>query len=225
MLFIDEIHRLSRAGRGGALPGDGGLPARHRAGQGPGRPLDPPRPAPLHPRRRHHPHRAHHRPAPRPLRSRRPARLLRRRPTSRRSSCGPPASSASSIDAAGAAEIARRARGTPRIANRLLRRVRDFAEVRGDGTHRRARSPATGLAAVRRRRARPRQGRPGRSSSALCERFGGGPVGLSTLAISVSASRPRPSRTSTSRSSSSRACSCARRGAGSPRRRRGPTSA
>ena len=38
------------------------------------------------------------------------------------------------IDAAGAWEIARRSRGTPRIANRLLRRVRDFAEVRGDGT-------------------------------------------------------------------------------------------
>ena len=38
------------------------------------------------------------------------------------------------IDEAGAAEIAWRARGTPRIANRLLRRVRDFAEVRGDGT-------------------------------------------------------------------------------------------
>jgi Holliday junction DNA helicase RuvB len=38
------------------------------------------------------------------------------------------------IDPAGALEIARRARGTPRIANRLLRRVRDFAEVKSDGT-------------------------------------------------------------------------------------------
>src|SRR3546814_13049591 len=37
------------------------------------------------------------------------------------------------IDAAGAAEIARRSRGTPRIANRLLRRARDYAAVRGDG--------------------------------------------------------------------------------------------
>ncbi|HTR77648.1 MAG TPA: Holliday junction branch migration DNA helicase RuvB, partial [Gemmatimonadaceae bacterium] len=37
------------------------------------------------------------------------------------------------IDAAGASEIARRARGTPRVANRLLRRIRDFAQVRGDG--------------------------------------------------------------------------------------------
>ena len=41
--------------------------------------------------------------------------------------------SAASIDAAGAHEIARRSRGTPRIANRLLRRVRDFAEVRASG--------------------------------------------------------------------------------------------
>jgi Holliday junction DNA helicase RuvB len=37
------------------------------------------------------------------------------------------------IDAAGALEIARRSRGTPRIANRLLRRVRDYAQVKGDG--------------------------------------------------------------------------------------------
>src|SRR5204862_7036384 len=38
------------------------------------------------------------------------------------------------LEPAGAAEIASRSRGTPRIANRLLRRVRDYAEVRGDGT-------------------------------------------------------------------------------------------
>jgi len=37
------------------------------------------------------------------------------------------------VEESGAEEIARRARGTPRIANRLLRRVRDFAEVKGDG--------------------------------------------------------------------------------------------
>ena len=64
------------------------------------------------------------------------------------------------LDTSGAAEIARRARGTPRIANRLLKRVRDFAEVRGDG------SVDEGVArrgprAVRRRRARTRQGGPG----------------------------------------------------------------
>ena len=87
------------------------------------------------------------------------------------------------MEPAGAAEIARRARGTPRIANRLLRRVRDFAEVRGDGvvTHEAARAGLAlfevddaGLDKVDRA-----------ILGAVCQRFGGGPVGLSTLAISV----------------------------------------
>jgi Holliday junction DNA helicase RuvB len=87
------------------------------------------------------------------------------------------------LDADGAREIARRARGTPRIANRLLRRVRDFAEVRAGG-------------AVDRRTARDGLALFGVDElgldkvdrailAALCERFGGGPVGLGTLAISV----------------------------------------
>ncbi len=84
----------------------------------------------------------------------------------------------------GATEIASRSRGTPRIANRLLRRVRDFAEVRGDGTltHAAAREglllfgvDERGLDKVDRA-----------ILTALCGHFGGGPVGLSTLAISVS---------------------------------------
>jgi Holliday junction DNA helicase RuvB len=84
---------------------------------------------------------------------------------------------------AGAREIARRSRGTPRIANRLLRRVRDFAEVRGTGvvdqdSARRGLQlfgvDELGLDKVDRA-----------ILSSLCERFGGGPVGLSTLAISV----------------------------------------
>jgi Holliday junction DNA helicase RuvB len=88
------------------------------------------------------------------------------------------------LDPAGGAEIARRSRGTPRIANRLLRRVRDFAEVRGDGivTHPAALEGLTlfgvddrGLDKLDRA-----------ILDALCSRFGGGPVGLSTLAISVS---------------------------------------
>jgi Holliday junction DNA helicase RuvB len=87
------------------------------------------------------------------------------------------------IDDAGAVEIARRARGTPRIANRLLRRVRDYAEVRADGTVDRATAEAglalfgvdsLGLDKIDRA-----------ILSALCERFGGGPAGLSTLAICV----------------------------------------
>jgi Holliday junction DNA helicase RuvB len=83
----------------------------------------------------------------------------------------------------GADEIAGRSRGTPRIANRLLRRVRDFAEVRGDGVISRdaARSALelyevdeTGLDRLDRA-----------VLSALVRRFGGGPVGLSTLAVAV----------------------------------------
>lgn len=86
-------------------------------------------------------------------------------------------------DPDGCAEIARRARGTPRIANRLLRRVRDFAEVRGSGVVDAVAArdglkvfgvDEKGLDKVDRALLK-----------ALCERFAGGPVGLSTLAISV----------------------------------------
>jgi len=86
-------------------------------------------------------------------------------------------------DAAGAAEIARRSRGTPRIANRLLRRVRDFAEVRAAGR--------VDLAAARGGLALFGVDELGLDKidrailDALCRRFGGGPVGLSTLAIAV----------------------------------------
>ncbi|HEX9312019.1 MAG TPA: Holliday junction branch migration DNA helicase RuvB [Actinomycetota bacterium] len=85
--------------------------------------------------------------------------------------------------AEGAAEIARRSRGTPRIANRLLRRVRDYAQVRSDGrvTAENA-SLALALFEVDQR---------GLDKldlsilSALVRKFGGGPVGLSTLAAAV----------------------------------------
>ncbi len=87
------------------------------------------------------------------------------------------------VDPAGAAEVACRSRGTPRIANRLLRRVRDFAEVRGDGRVDQA-VAAAGLAVF----GVDERGldKVDRSIlAALCERFAGGPVGLSTLAIAV----------------------------------------
>jgi Holliday junction DNA helicase RuvB len=83
----------------------------------------------------------------------------------------------------GAEEIARRARGTPRIANRLLRRVRDYAQVRGDGRITvEAAADALALFEVDER---------GLDRldlailSALVERFDGGPVGLSTLSAAV----------------------------------------
>ena len=81
------------------------------------------------------------------------------------------------------AEIAGRSRGTPRIANRLLRRVRDWAQVRGDGTlDLNAAQAALRVYAVDDRGL----DRLDRSVlEALCLRFGGGPVGLSTLAVAV----------------------------------------
>ncbi|MDO4716789.1 MAG: Holliday junction branch migration DNA helicase RuvB [Propionibacteriaceae bacterium] len=80
-------------------------------------------------------------------------------------------------------EIASRSRGTPRIANRLLRRVRDYAQVHGDG--RLTRDVA--VAALELYEVDPLGlDRLDRAVlSAMCERFGGGPVGLSTLALSV----------------------------------------
>ena len=87
------------------------------------------------------------------------------------------------LEEGGAREIASRARGTPRIANRLLKRVRDYVEVRGDGVVSRAAADKglavfgvdqAGLDKVDRA-----------ILASLCERFGGGPVGLSTLAVSV----------------------------------------
>lgn len=88
------------------------------------------------------------------------------------------------IDDGGAWEIARRSRGTPRIANRLLRQVRDYAEVERDG-HIDSEVASDGLAFF----GVDELGLDKATRAVLdsvCRRFGGGPVGLSTLAISVS---------------------------------------
>jgi Holliday junction DNA helicase RuvB len=83
----------------------------------------------------------------------------------------------------GAAEIARRSRGTPRVANRLLRRVRDYAQVKGDGTVTKAVAEAAlkmldvdvlGLDMMDRK-----------LLLALIEKFGGGPVGVENLAHAI----------------------------------------
>ena len=88
------------------------------------------------------------------------------------------------LDEKGSSEIARRARGTPRIANRLLRRVRDYAEMKASGRIDEATAneglkvfgiDTRGLDKVDRA-----------ILGSLCKQFDGGPVGLSTLAISVS---------------------------------------
>jgi Holliday junction DNA helicase RuvB len=87
------------------------------------------------------------------------------------------------LSADAAAEIARRSRGTPRIANRLLRRVRDWAQVRGDGVL----DLAAARAALEVYEVDPiGLDRLDRAVlDALCRRFGGGPVGLGTLAMTV----------------------------------------
>ncbi|HEX8305724.1 MAG TPA: Holliday junction branch migration DNA helicase RuvB, partial [Jatrophihabitans sp.] len=83
----------------------------------------------------------------------------------------------------GAAEIASRSRGTPRIANRLLRRVRDFAEVRADGVV--TAEVAHAALAVYDVDELGLDRLDKAVLNALVRRFGGGPVGVSTLAVAV----------------------------------------
>ena len=87
------------------------------------------------------------------------------------------------IDQAGCAEIAGRSRGTPRIANRLLRRVRDYAEVRGDGTVTKKTAQEALVVYDVDQLGLDRLDRA--VLSALVRSFGGGPVGVSTLAVAV----------------------------------------
>jgi len=88
------------------------------------------------------------------------------------------------IDPEGASELARRSRGTPRIANRLLRRVRDFAQVRADGV--------ITLNVVRETLALLEIDKMGFDNMdrmillAIIDKFGGGPVGLDTIAAAIS---------------------------------------
>jgi holliday junction DNA helicase RuvB len=91
------------------------------------------------------------------------------------------------LEREGAREISTRARGTPRIANRLLRRLRDFAQVEGNGTITRELASqaltrlgvdASGLDAMDRK-----------ILLAILEKFGGGPVGVETIAASVGEQR------------------------------------
>jgi Holliday junction DNA helicase RuvB len=88
-----------------------------------------------------------------------------------------------SLEETGAREIARRSRGTPRIANRLLRRVRDYAQVKGDGSVSKAVAEAglkmldvdiLGLDTMDRK-----------LLLAVIEKFGGGPVGVENLAHAI----------------------------------------
>jgi len=88
------------------------------------------------------------------------------------------------VEPAGAEEIARRSRGTPRIANRLLRRVRDYAEVKADGVV----SAAVAAEALARLNVDELglDDMDARILTTIIEKFGGGPVGLGTIAAAVS---------------------------------------
>jgi Holliday junction DNA helicase RuvB len=91
------------------------------------------------------------------------------------------------IDAGGAAEIAARSRGTPRIANRLLRRVRDFAQVKGDGSVDRT----TATAAMDLLEVDPHgfDAMDRKLLLTIIERFDGGPVGVDSLAAAIGEER------------------------------------
>jgi len=87
------------------------------------------------------------------------------------------------IDAAGAHEIARRSRGTPRIANNLLRRVRDYAQVKGDGTI--TSQIADYALAMLEIDQNGLDEMDKRILEAIIVKFGGGPVGVNSLAVAV----------------------------------------
>lgn len=87
------------------------------------------------------------------------------------------------MDESGAMEIARRSRGTPRIANNLLRRVRDYAQVRGDG--RVTREIADRALAILEIDENGLDEMDKRILEAVITKFGGGPVGVSSLAVAV----------------------------------------
>lgn len=90
-------------------------------------------------------------------------------------------------DPEGAAEIARRSRGTPRIANRLLRRVRDYAQVKGDG--RVAKSTADTALNMLNVDSQGFDHMDRRLLLALLQKFDGGPVGVDSLAAAISEER------------------------------------
>ncbi len=87
------------------------------------------------------------------------------------------------IDSKGAEEIARRSRGTPRVANSLLRRIRDFAQIKGDG------SIDRGIAMFGLQALNVDEGgldeMDNKILSAIIDKFGGGPVGITTIATAV----------------------------------------
>ena len=171
--------------RGDLLPGDGGPQAADHGRPGRGRARRHARPAGVHADRRDHARRAADHAAARPLRRHAPARALRRRrprpdraPLGRRSSTSRSTTPAREAIAAPLARHA--ARGEPAAQARA--RLRRGARRRARSTRRVA---ARGARPARGRRGRASTGSTARSCATICEKFGGGPVGLSTLAVAV----------------------------------------
>ena len=132
VFFIDEVHRLNRAVEEALYPAMEDLAFDFVAGKGAGRADAAAHAQPLHGDRRHDASRRARRAASRSFRGHVPARLLRhRRPVAIANRSA--RLLGIDLDPEGAAMIARRARGTPRIVNRLLRRARDYAQVRAAG--------------------------------------------------------------------------------------------
>ena len=175
VLFIDEIHRLTPAGRGDPLSGDGGFPARPHHRRGSGGALGADRPAAFHPGRRHDALRPHHPAAARALRHSAAPRLLRAGGARAHRQRAARACSSMELDAGRRRrDRAALARHAPRRRRGCLRRVRDFAAVAGvtridrraadaalkrlevDGA---ASTPWTGATSLHRRELRRRPGR------------------------------------------------------------------
>ena len=182
------VHRRGaparQGGGGSALPGDGGFRPGYHHRQGAFGALDPPEAAAFYRDRSHHPPGAAHRPAARPLRGGLPPGLLRSGGDAGHRRPGGARVLGVKAEAEGVDEIARRGRGTPRVALRLLRRVRDYAQVRGDGVITRPIAQQAldllnvdplGLDEMDRR-----------VLSTIIEKYHGGPVGLNTIAASIS---------------------------------------
>lgn len=183
VLFIDEIHRAQPDRGGVSVLGHGGLQDRYRARQGAERPLDPDRAESVHADRGHDAQRL----LTSPLRARFGIQCHLEYYDSRVLS-GIVRRSASilsiPIDDEAAREVALRSRGTPRIANALLRRVRDFAMVKGGG---RIDLEITRYALnALNIDSRGLDRMDNKILRTIIDKFGGGPVGLGTIATAVS---------------------------------------
>ena len=187
VLFIDEIHRLNPAVEEILYPAMEDFQLDLIIGEGPAARSVRIDLAPVHAGRRHHPRRPADHAAARPLRHSGAAQVLHAWRSWSSSSAAAPAMLGIGMTPEGANEIARRARGTPRIAGRLLRRVRDFALVdKADAIDRKVADralvalevDAAGLDAMDRR-----------YLSLIALNYGGGPVGIETIAAALSEPR------------------------------------